>query len=226
MPCVRTLAVVPHVVHCRVVRSGATVQGVIIVHAGNRIDGPCRSTVRFPSSEIERVAIRVREFFALVQPRVVVSAPASGADLIVLAEALRADIDVTVVLPIAREAFVEVSVADGPSAVVWSARFDSVLAAATQRPDSEVITLDFDPDSKWWFPANDRLLEIAESARRSPVWDVAGGAEPVAALVVRPLPTTDPPSVTDDLAAKAAAAGMVVFTLDPRPLAVTALSMT
>ncbi len=155
----------------------------------------------------------------LLQPRVVVSAPASGADLIVLAEALRADVDVIVVLPIDRDAFVEMSVADGPSADLWSTRFDSVLAAAADRIDSEVVLLDLDPDSLWWFSANDHLVDIARGAQRSPAWDTAGGVESVAALVIRPLPITDPPSVTDDLAEKAAAAGMVVFTIDPRPQA-------
>ena len=194
-----------------------TVCCVIIVHAGNRIDGPCRSLPRFPQSEIERVAVQVREFFALLQPRAVVSAPASGADLLVLTEALRADIDVIVVLPVDRHSFLEMSVADGPSAGMWSARFDRVLAAAADRPNSQVVTLHLDPDSEWWFSANDRLVEIARAARQPPASDVTVGFESVAALVIRPLPLTDPRSVTDDLAAKAAAADMVVFTIDPRP---------
>lgn len=190
---------------------------MIIVHAGNRIDGPNRDIPRFPSSEIERVATQVRELLALLRPRVVVSAPASGADLIVLAEALRADIDVIVVLPVDRDTFVERSVTDGPAVEVWSARFDSVLMAAADRPDSDVMTLDLDPASEWWFPANDHLIDVAQNARKSPAWNVAADVESAAALVIRPVPIGDPPSVTDDLAAKAAAAGMVVFTIDPRP---------
>ena len=52
---------------------------------------------------------------------------------------------------------------------------------------------------------------IIERARH-----LAGVDGRVLALTVRPLPSEDPPSVTDDLAGRAAALGWPVLTLDPR----------
>ena len=91
---------------------------MLLVHAGNRLDLANRRGARFPSSQVPTVRTRVRQVLDTLRPSGVVSAAASGADLIVLEEAIIRSIAIHVVLPISREEFVNKSVADtGPD---WS----------------------------------------------------------------------------------------------------------
>jgi hypothetical protein len=184
---------------------------VIIVHAGNRIDRPARTTARFPASQIAQVTARVARLLGVLAPVAVVSAPAAGADLIVLAEAQRLGVPVHVLLPIPEHDFVTASVADDGSQ--WVLAFDEVMRAARADPLSSIEAIDMRDVPQWYVAANAVLLHLARRiARRD-----NGDDEPVLALTVRPAGTEDPPSATDDLAARARRAGLAVLTLDPRP---------
>jgi len=82
-----------------------------------------------------------------------------------------------------------------------------VLEAAT-RPGSSVVELDGSADGDWLQEANDALVDLAR--RR------AKDGEPIVALTIRPVNGDEPRSVTDDFAERAADAGWLVLTLDPR----------
>ena len=105
---------------------------VLFVHAGNRIDLADRATARFAQSEVPMVTARVGHLLATLRPIGVVSAAAAGADLVVLQEAIRQGVAAHLVLPIARDHFVEQSVADaGPE---WVQRFDAGHGSCERRP--------------------------------------------------------------------------------------------
>jgi hypothetical protein len=181
---------------------------VIIVHAGNRIDRPARNTARFPASQVPLVTARLAQLLRALAPKAVVSAPAAGADLIVLAEAQRLGVPVHVLLPIPENAFITASVAD--CGAEWVTRFHDVLRVARADPSSSVEITDMRSEPNWYVAANGVLLERANRA-------AIACADVVMALTVRPTGREDPPSATDDMAARAGRAGLAVLTLDPRP---------
>ena len=184
---------------------------MLIVHAGNRIDRLARKVPRFPSSQVPQVTARAARLLRTLAPVAVVSAPAAGADLIVLAEAQRLGLAVHILLPIPEDDFVAASVADGGPE--WVTMFHDVIDAAGTDPSSSIEALDMRGVPQWYVAANDVLLDLARRiARRD-----GGDDEAVLALTVRPPGTEDPPSATDDLAARARRAGLAVLTLDPRP---------
>jgi len=103
---------------------------VLIVHAGNRIDAPDRQVPRFPASQVTAVAQRVGRLFDVMKPAGVVSAPAAGADLIVLDEARKRSIPLHVFLPIREDEFVRESVSDHDDE--WLEMFDDVIDHANE----------------------------------------------------------------------------------------------
>jgi hypothetical protein len=88
---------------------------MILVHAGNRVDGPERTgPPRFPESQVAFVQKRLARLLDALRPRIVVSAAAAGADLLLLELALATEGGaVLIVLPFAATAFRVASVADG-----------------------------------------------------------------------------------------------------------------
>ena len=180
---------------------------MLIVHAGNRIDAPDRAHPRFPASQVGYVADRVGRLLDALGPTGVVSAPAAGADLIVLDEARRRSIPLHVVLPIDAEQFVRASVADHDD--VWVDRFRAVIAHARDDADSSVLEIDRPADDGEWFREANRDVLTRVSA--------IAGDELVLALTIRPPGGEIPHSVTDDFADHAGRAGFVVVSIDPRP---------
>lgn len=178
---------------------------MLVVHAGNRPDAPDRPQPRFPAENEAAVRTQVERVLRALAPTAVVSAPAAGADLIVLDVAQSLGIAVHVLVPIPTAEFVRRSVADAGER--WARRFDAVLAGA-RRPGSSVVELGAVPGEGWLREANVALLSLA-GERAAP-------EEAVVALTVRPSTPDGEPSVTDDFAARAAAAGWLVLTLDPR----------
>jgi len=181
------------------------------VHAGNRLDRPGRKVARFPMSQVPLVTARLAVLLDTLAPVAVVSAPAAGADLIVLAEAQRLGVAVHILLPIPEHDFVAASVADGGPE--WVTMFHDVIDAARADMSSSIEAVDLRGVPQWYVAANGVLLDLARRVARRDV----GDDEPVLALTVRPVGVEDPPSATDDLAARARRAGLAVLTLDPRP---------
>jgi hypothetical protein len=179
---------------------------VLIVHAGNRIDASDRPEPRFPASQVGAVAQRVGRLLVVMQPAGVVSAPAAGADLIVLDEARRRGIPLHVFLPIAADEFVRVSVADHDTE--WLGLFEAVMDHARDDPRSSVCQGQGGAQAEWYLEAHHGLLAHAN--------ELAAG-ELVVALTVRPPAGEVPHSATDEFADRAGRAGLIVLTVDPRP---------
>jgi hypothetical protein len=179
---------------------------VLIVHAGNRIDRVERAVPRFPPEWASSVADSVRRLLLALQPIGVVSAPAGGADLILLSEAQLLGIPVHILVAIPDDRFIVESVSDcGPE---WVERFHDVLAKASADEASSIDRTDLGDQPKWYLAANELLLHRAAALAAD---------QPVLALTVRPPGSESPPSATDDFARSAAERDLVVLSLDPRP---------
>ncbi|HET7516936.1 MAG TPA: hypothetical protein VFN05_04410, partial [Actinomycetes bacterium] len=161
---------------------------MILVHAGNRVDAGDRGgPPRFPESQVPFVRERLARLVQALRPRVVVSAAAAGADLLLLEQALAVKgLAVHVVLPFAASRFRETSVADRGNS--WTEQYDRVLALVREREGSQVYEHGESPDDAG-FRAGNRLL--VEHARRL-------GGDAVLGLAVRPRPRDAEPSITDD----------------------------
>lgn len=179
---------------------------MLIVHAGNRIDAPDRHVPRFPATQVDAVARRVGRLFDVMKPAGVVSAPAAGADLIVLDEARKRSIPLHVFLPIDTDEFVRESVADHDAE--WLAMFEAVLDHAQSDSACSIYRLGGGAHTNWYLQAQHGLLAHAA--------EVAAG-DLVVALTVRPPAGEIPHSATDEFADRAGRAGLIVLTVDPRP---------
>lgn len=179
---------------------------MLIVHAGNRIDPPDRSEPRFPASQVSAVAQRVGRLLDVMQPAGVVSAPAAGADLIVLDEARRRAVPLHVFLPIDTDQFVRASVGDHDAE--WLRLFEAVMDHARDDVRSSVSRGDGEAHTDWYLEAHQGLLAHAV--------ELAAG-DLVVALTVRPPAGEIPHSATDVFADRAGRAGLIVLTVDPRP---------
>jgi hypothetical protein len=179
---------------------------VLIVHAGNRIDAPDRQVPRFPTSQVAAVAERVGRLFDVMKPAGVVSAPAAGADLIVLDEARKRSIPLHVFLPIREDEFVRESIIDHDEE--WLTMFQAVIDHATGDPECSLCRVDGSADTDWYLQAHRGLLARAA--------ELAAG-DLIVALTVRPPAGEIPHSATDVFADRAGRAGLIVLTVDPRP---------
>ena len=179
---------------------------VLIVHAGNRIDPPDRREPRFPASQVDAVTARIGRVLDVMQPAGVVSAPAAGADLIVLDEARRRWIPLHVFLPIDVDEFVRESVADHDAE--WLDMFEAVMDHAHDDARSSVRRGDGGAHAQWYLQAHHGLLVHAI--------ELAAG-DLVVALTIRPPAGEIPHSATDEFADRAGQAGLIVVTVDPRP---------
>jgi hypothetical protein len=187
---------------------------VLIVHAGNRIDGRSRAVTRFSAAAVPAVRHRVRLVLSTLHPVRVVSNAAAGADLIVLHEAQQLGLPVDVLIPIETGEFVRQSVAD--LGEEWVATFDAVVRHANDDPHSDVIVSDSAVSADWYEAANHRLLQRALSVAAA-----SSPPTPVLALTIRPPRTAGEVSMTDHFAELAQHAGLLVVTLDPTDAART-----
>lgn len=180
---------------------------MILVHAGNRVDGADRDPPRFPESQVEFVERRLGRLLDALRPRVVVSAAAAGADLLLLEQALAIkDIAVHVVLPFAADVFRDTSVADrGPA---WTDRYDRVLAMA-DGDRGQVFEHGLTLDDGGYREGNRLLIRHAQR-------QVADGDGVLALAVAPPASGGGERSVTDDFVATARAHRITVIDMDPR----------
>jgi hypothetical protein len=177
---------------------------VLVVHAGNRIDGPDRAQSRFPAHRELAVADRLGELLDLLTPEAVVTSAAAGADLLLVEAAIKRQVPIHVVLPFPRARFRAVSVEDQGRR--WVASFDAALDWVEQDEASSLVELDLDTDVTGLHAANQALL-----ARAAELSSTA-----VLAVAVRPPGPEVPPSVTDEFVRGAEDAGLFVIEIDPR----------
>jgi ABC-type sugar transport system substrate-binding protein len=175
---------------------------VLVVHAGNRIDGPDRARARFPSDREPAVADRLGELLDVLAPEGVITSAAAGADLLIVEAAEKRQIPVHLVLPFPRARFCAVSVRDqGPR---WVSAFEHAVERADRA--STLVELDLEPDVDGLLAGNQALLDRASALARTGLLVVA----------VRPAGGEVPPSVTDDFVRRAGDAGLFVIEIDPR----------
>lgn len=99
------------------------------VFSGHRVDASDRPSPRFPATAVALVAAALAEAVRGQGLAFGVASAANGGDLLFLEAVLEAGGLVHVVLPCAAERFRPVSVGEDPA---WTARFDRVLAGASQ----------------------------------------------------------------------------------------------
>lgn len=178
---------------------------MILVHAGNRVDGPGRPGPRFPEAQVPLLERRLGRFLDVLRPRAVVSAAAAGADLVLLEKALATrGVAIHVVLPFDAARFRETSVADRGAA--WTARYDRVLAALRDRDGCQLIEFGEAPDDAGYRAGNQHLLDHARQI---------AGDDGVLALAVRPHRDPAAPSMTDDFADAAGLRGITTIDIEP-----------
>lgn len=174
---------------------------MILAHAGNRLDAPGRVPHRFPEAHVPSVRHRLERLLKELAPASVVTAAASGADLILLDAAQKMSIATHVVLPSPPADFRASSVAD--QGALWARRFDHVMQVAT------TITVDDTRHTEEPYLAGNASILAKAAAIASENDDV------VTALVVRPAPNGSAPSVTDDFALRATRLGYALISVDP-----------
>lgn len=100
----------------------------LVVFSGHVVDLPGQDPLRFPAAAEDQVRGMLRGKLEELHARVGFSSAAAGSDLLFIEEMLRRDAQVHVVLPWAREAFVQTSVA--PFGEGWVGRFEEALERA------------------------------------------------------------------------------------------------
>jgi hypothetical protein len=142
---------------------------VLVVHAGNRIDGPDRARARFPSDREQAVADRLGELLDVLAPEGVITSAAAGADLLIVEAAEKRQIPVHLVLPFPRARFCAVSVRDqGPR---WVSAFEHAVERADRA--SSLVELDLEPDVDGLLAGNQALLDRASALARTGLLVVA-----------------------------------------------------
>jgi hypothetical protein len=181
-------------------------RGVILVHAGNRLDDARRSPSRLPDDHVDTLGRRLAELVDVLQPLGVVTAIAGGADLL-MAEAARGhDVPLHVVLPFGRERFRQQSVADQGER--WVASYDRIIEWVTADDRCSLVELDLEPTLAGYSAGNEALLERARTLDPTRLLAVAvRHREP------------DAPSVTDHFVDRSRAAGLFVIEVDPLDVA-------
>lgn len=179
-----------------------SVSALIVVHAGNRVDAPDRPEPRLPAAAVPRLADRLGALLDLLQPEVVVTAAASGADLLLVEQAHARGIAVELVLPCPVDRFRDASVADQGER--WLRSFDAEVRHARSDPRWKLVELGHLPDDEGFRAGNQALVDHARAL-----------SDRVLAVVVRPKCSGGAPGMTDDFAERAQSAGLFVLEIDP-----------
>jgi len=178
---------------------------MIIVYGGCQADELVRDGQRLPWRAAEDLTGRLRGLIQSLEPKSLVGALGSGADILFAKAALAEGIKLEVLLPFDVAIFRKTSVE--PAGEPWISNYDRI----TSSPDVKVADLGLDPfDAGFYRKHNGALLDRAEALTYP-------GAEKVWALAVRPEPDPLSPSATDDLMASAELRQMLAIDLDPLP---------
>jgi hypothetical protein len=178
-------------------------RGVLVVHAGNRIDGPDRAAPRFPPEREYAIADRLGELLDVLAPEGVVTAAAAGADLLLIEAAAKRGLPVHLVLPCPWQRFRALSVED--QGTRWVDAFERAIDRVSHDASSSLVELDLEPDGEGLRAGNQALIDRARQLARTGVLVVA----------VHPRGGEDPPSVTDDFVGRAEREGLFVIEIDP-----------
>ena len=150
--------------------------------AGRRVDARGAERPRFPLANIEAVAQRLRTVLADLEPEILVSSAACGADLLALDTARTLGIRRRIVLPFDASRFRASSVVDRPGE--WGPLFDSLYEEALSSNDVVILPCEGD-DEAAYAAATDRIVTEALSLaeRTNPEGIVSLGREPTAIVV-------------------------------------------
>jgi len=110
---------------------------MIVALAGRRIDAAGAENIRFPSHTIERVKAELRSLLQALQPQVLVTSGACGADLLALEVAGELNIPRSMVLPFDPILFRSVSVTDRPGN--WGPLYDQLCEAVKKEKGIQVM---------------------------------------------------------------------------------------
>ena len=179
---------------------------VIIVYAGSQVDEPDREVPRLPGRAEAELMVRLRGLVQSLKPSLVIGALAAGADILFARAALAEGIPVQAVLPFGRDDFRRTSVESRGEP--WTSHYDRILGNSKVKviEDSQKVE-----DSAETFMAHN--LTILDSA--SSIAEATG--ERVWVITIRPTPTSDSPSVTDDIVSRAEDRGYLTIDLSPSP---------
>ncbi len=101
----------------------------VIAFSGHMIDLPGRATARFPASIESAVKTAIDRTVRASIPVIGYTQAACGSDILFCEAMIAYEQEINIVLPFARDDYIEQSVARGGS--LWLARFERVMAAAT-----------------------------------------------------------------------------------------------
>jgi hypothetical protein len=180
------------------------VADVLVVHAGNRIDGADRAHPRFPPERELAISNRLGELLDVLEPDGVVTAAAAGADLLLVEAAQERHLPIHLVLPTERRCFRATSVEDQGER--WAFAFDRAINLVTSHEPNSLVELALESDGNVFTAGNQALINRAR--------DIAENG--VLAVAVRPSGGEDPSSMTDDFVGRAKQAGLFVIEIDPR----------
>jgi hypothetical protein len=155
---------------------------MVVALAGRRVDPPGVERPRFPLANVEAVAERLRTVLADLEPEVLVSSAACGADLLALGAARTLGIRRRIVLPFEASRFRATSVVDRSGK--WGPLFDSLYEELLSSNDVVILTCAGD-DEDAYAAATDRIvteaLSLAEQS--NPEGIVSPGRGPTAIVV-------------------------------------------
>jgi hypothetical protein len=155
---------------------------MVVALAGRRVDAPGAERPRFPLANTDAVAQRLRSVLADLEPEVLVSSAACGADLVALDAARALGIRRRIVLPFEAPRFRVSSVVDRPGE--WGPLFDSLYEEALSSNDVVILPCGGD-DEDAYAAATHRIVTEALSLaeQRNPEGIVSLGREPTAIVV-------------------------------------------
>jgi hypothetical protein len=155
---------------------------MVVALAGRRVDARGAERPRFPLTNIEAVAQRLRTVLADLEPEVLVSSAACGADLLALDAARTLGIRRRIVLPFDASRFRASSVVD--RAGEWGPLFDSLYEEALSSNDVVILPYEGDDEAAYAAATNRIVTEVLSLAERTnPEGIVSLGREPTAIVV-------------------------------------------
>jgi len=103
----------------------------VVLFSGHIIDQPSRNARRFPKENEELARGRIAQWLEEHNGQIAYSSAACGSDILFLEEMLKRDGEINVVLPFAREHFIQTSVDVVPDGN-WVERFERVISKANE----------------------------------------------------------------------------------------------